>query len=47
MAARAHWTPDAESDLEEIFYWIAVEDERPEVAMQIAQQLHDKANEFA
>jgi plasmid stabilization system protein ParE len=39
MSAKAVWTPDAESDLEEIVYYISVKEGRPAVAEQVAHSL--------
>lgn len=38
---QAIWTSLAEADLENIVYYIAVEEERPLVASQIAREIRD------
>ncbi len=35
------WTPVAESDLDEILYYIACEDNRPELAIQVYHHIRD------
>lgn len=42
-----HWTPEAESDLEEIAYYIAVKEHRPLVAEQIVCGIHEACFEYA
>jgi plasmid stabilization system protein ParE len=47
MTPTAQWTPDAESDLEEIVYYIAFVDKRRNVARQIAEGLREAALKLA
>jgi toxin ParE1/3/4 len=42
-----HWTPEAEADLEEIAYYIAVEERRPAVAEQIVRGIHRACEPYA
>lgn len=42
-----HWTPEAESDLEEIAFYIAVKEHRPLVAEQVVRGIHEKCAEYA
>ena len=44
---RAQWTPQAETDLDEILFTIAVEDGRPLVAEKLADEIHEKAEQYA
>jgi len=44
---RAEWTPQAEADLDEIIFYIAVEDGRPIVAEKLADEIHEKAEQYA
>ena len=44
---RAVWTPFAESELEDIIVYIAVEDRRPLTAERIYAEFRDKAYEVA
>lgn len=39
MTPRVVWTPVAEEDLEEILYYIAVEDGRPETARRLGEEI--------
>lgn len=41
------WTPEAESDLEEIAFYLAVKEHRPLVAKQIVRGIHEKCAEYA
>ncbi len=45
--ARAEWTPAAESDLEEIVFYIAVKDQRREVAKKIYSEIKSKCELYA
>jgi plasmid stabilization system protein ParE len=42
-----YWTPEAESDLEEIAYYIAVKEYRPLVAEQIVLGIHETCFKYA
>ena len=42
-----HWTPEAEADLEEIAYYIAVKERRPAVAEQIVRAIHQACEAYA
>lgn len=42
--SHAIWTPLAEAELEDIVYYIAVEDRRPTIAEQIANEIRDRAD---
>jgi toxin ParE1/3/4 len=44
---QAIWSELAELDLEEIVYYIAVEDKRPQVAEQIAGEIRDACDRYA
>lgn len=44
---KAEWTPQAESDLEGIVYYIAVHDRRPETAEKNAREIRDKCEQYA
>ena len=44
---RAHWTPDAETDLGEIAYAIAVADQRPITADRIIDEIRAKVDLYA
>ncbi len=41
---QAHWTPQAERDLEEIVYYIGVEQNRRDTARKIAREFHEKCD---
>ncbi|MBC8871083.1 MAG: type II toxin-antitoxin system RelE/ParE family toxin [Planctomycetes bacterium] len=43
----ALWTPTAETELEEIVFFIAVEGGRPVTAERIAREIHDRATSYA
>src|SRR5262245_35258526 len=43
----AIWTPKAESDFEEILYYIRISDQRPITAQRIGEQIQSAANEQA
>lgn len=45
--AQAIWAPKAESDLEQILYYVAVTQRRPEAAKQFAVEFDDTAQEAA
>lgn len=45
--SRAIWTPLAEAELEDIVYYIAVENQRPLLAEQIACEIRDRAEYVA
>ena len=45
--SHAVWTPFAESELEDIVYYIAVEDGRPAIAERIAHEIRDRADYVA
>ena len=45
--AKAFWAQLAEDELEEIAYYIAVNDRRPETAAKIVTELKDKAQHYA
>jgi len=45
--SRALWTPLAESELEDIVYYIAVEDQRPLTAERIAREIRNRAETIA
>lgn len=42
-----YWTPEAEADLEEIAYYIAVKEHRPLVAEQIVLGIHEACFKYA
>ncbi len=43
----AEWTPQAVTDLDEIVFYIAVEDGRPLVAEKLADEIYEKAEQYA
>ena len=45
--ASANWTPSAVGDMEEIAYWIAEKDQRPETARRIVEEMKAEAQRFA
>ena len=45
--AQAKWTPSAETDLEEIVFYIAVKDRRRETAKKIYGEIEDKCALYA
>lgn len=45
--SQAEWTPQAETDLEEIVYYIAVQDGRPQTAAKNAHEIRDKCEHYA
>ena len=47
MTSPAIWTPEATGDLEEIIYYIAVEQNRPEVAEGVARQIREACDRHA
>jgi plasmid stabilization system protein ParE len=47
MTPRAQWTPEAEADVEEIVYYIAVKDGRPLVAEQLANGILEACERYA
>ncbi len=42
-----HWTPEAELDLEEIAFYIAVKERRPLVAEQVVRGIHDACFKYS
>jgi plasmid stabilization system protein ParE len=44
---KAVWTPEAEKDLAEIVYFIAVQDRRPLTARKNANEIKQKAEQYA
>jgi len=47
MTPRVQWTPTAEKDLEEIAYYIAVEDGRPSVADRLIDAIVRKCEQYS
>jgi len=45
--ARVLWTPRAERHVEDIAYYIAVDDGRPLTAEKIVREIHEKCNVYA
>jgi plasmid stabilization system protein ParE len=45
--SRAIWTPIAESELDEILYYIAIPDGRPEIGEQNYYAIRDLADEYS
>lgn len=45
--AAALWTPEAQSDLEEIVYYIAIEGDRPLTGERIAREIRDTCDQYA
>lgn len=45
--ARVLWTPRAERHVEDIAYYIAVDDGRPLTAEKIVREIHEKCNLYA
>ena len=45
--SRAEWTPDAKRDIDEIAYYIAIKDGRPQVARKNIEAIIAKAAAFA